>query len=344
MKHALQCSSIALACVASLVSLAASAGMIAKNSGSTTPNMSDFAPAFANHPNKVGYNHPASNGMFIETFRTPCEKGMQPSAALFTIKVKKLSVGRGGGDNDALAFWDAHMPVFNTYLWQASDPAGAIKTLSINLATLPAVGNGVINSPNNNQGGSGLSLLADGDFSFSVQDDTSVLEASIEYACKPGVDPNKKGMTWGVYPHDPVTGAANVSCQGSPNSPIQSGACDPYNGDTPASAVLPVLCFNPLKLPNPVPSLNPPSDPGYWSGGVIATTAAKSPATEGWTHLSHVDAYCAAQFGPGWVVADFHRGQGKGWKFGAYGNVGKPGIERFWVNIKDKPNGNVWAQ
>lgn len=342
MKHLLQRTAVTLACLASL---SASAGMVARNGGPTTPNLSDFVPTFSNHPNKVGYNHGGADGMFVETFRTPCEKGQQPSAALFTIKVKKLSTGRGGSDNDALAFWEGQSPVFNTYLWQAADPAGTVKTISVNLANLPpANANGVINSPGNGAGGSGLSLLADGDFSFSVQDDTSVLEASIEYACKPGVDPDKKGMTWGVYPHDPVTGAANVSCQGAPNAPTSSGACDPYNGDTPASTALPVLCFNPLRLPNPVPSLNPPSDPGYWSGGVIATTAAKSPAAEGWAQRSQVDAYCAAQFGPGWVLADFHRGQGKGWKFGAYGNVGKPGTERFWVNIKDQAQGNVWSQ
>jgi hypothetical protein len=155
----------------------------------------------------------------------------------------------------------------------------------------------------------------------------------------------KKGMTWGVYPHDPVTGAANVSCQGAPASPNPNqGACDPYTGDTPGTKRLPVLCFNKLGMPNPVSNVSPPSDAGYWSGGVIATTPAVSPIAMGWLNQPRalVDAYCAAQFGPGWQVAEFHMGQNKGWKFGAYGNVGKPGKERFWVHINDQPNGNVW--
>ena len=112
----------------------------------------------------------------------------------------------------------------------------------------------------------------------------------------------RKGMTWGVYPHDPVTGAANVSCQGAPASPNPNqGACDPYNGDTPGNLRLPVLCFKKLGLPNPVSNVQPPSDAGYWSGGVIATTPAVSPIGMGWLNQprAQVDAYCAAQFGPG---------------------------------------------
>ena len=363
MKRVIRSSGLAMAAALCVATLQASAGMVVKNSGATTPNPADFSPTFNGHPNQVGYNHAGSDGMFRETFRTACEKGQKPIRALFTIKVKKLSQGRGGGDNDALAFWDGPaVPVFNTFLWTAADPAGTVKTLSYPLGTLPAVNAslGIINSVNSGTGGDGMGLLADGDFSFSVQDDTSVLEASLEYACGAGsgggIDPNKKGMTWGVYPHDPVTGTANVACQGQPASPIQSGACDPYNGDTPASMQLPVLCFlgprpgvqppGPLTslLPNPVPNAAPLSDPAFWSGGVIATTPPMSPSAQNWQHRSQVDSYCASQFGPGWALADFHAGQGKGWKFGAYGHVGPAGTQRFWVNIRDQANGNVWDQ
>ncbi len=155
----------------------------------------------------------------------------------------------------------------------------------------------------------------------------------------------KKGMTWGVYPHDPVTGTANVSCQGAPASPNPNqGHCDPYVGDTPGTVRLPVLCFSKLGMPNPVSNVSPPSDAAYWSGGVIATTPAVSPMAMGWLNQPRtlIDAYCAAQFGPGWQVAEFHMGQNHGWKFGAYGNVGKPGKQRFWVHINDQPNGNIW--
>ena len=156
----------------------------------------------------------------------------------------------------------------------------------------------------------------------------------------------KKGMTWGVYPSNPITGTAYVSCQGAPNSPNPNhGDCEPYVGDTPGNTKLPVLCFKALGLPSPVANVNPASDPAYWSGGVIATTPAVSPIAMLWQGKPHtvVNAYCAAQFGPGWEVAEFHMGQNKGWKLGAYGNVGKPGQQRFWVHINDQPNGNVWG-
>ena len=156
----------------------------------------------------------------------------------------------------------------------------------------------------------------------------------------------KKGMTWGVYPSNPITGTAYVSCQGAPNSPNQNqGACDPYAGDTPGNLKLPVLCFKALGQPNPVPNVNPASDPAYWSGGVIATTPPVSPIAMNWQGKPSavVTAYCVSQFGPGWQVAEFHMGQNKGWKFGAYGNVGQPGRQRFWVHINNQPNGNVWG-
>ena len=149
----------------------------------------------------------------------------------------------------------------------------------------------------------------------------------------------KKGLTWGLYPADGVTGTATVSCQGAPGA-----TCDPYNGDTPGDIKLPVLCFHAAKLPYPVPNLPPASLAGYWSGGIIATTPAVSPIQQGWVHTGKgpVDAYCVAQFGPGWEVAEHHMGQNQGWKFGAYGNVGQPGRSRFWMHVNNQPNGTVW--
>lgn len=156
----------------------------------------------------------------------------------------------------------------------------------------------------------------------------------------------KKGLTFGWYPHDVITGTATVSCQGGPASPNPNqGACDPYNGDTPGNVKLPVLCFHKLGMPYPVPNTGASSGASHWSGGVIATTLPVSPIAMGWLNQprAQVDAYCAAQFGPGWQVAEFHMGQGSGWKFGAYGHVGKPGKQRFWVHINNQANGNVWS-
>jgi hypothetical protein len=325
-----------MALLSALCSMAfnADAAVVQKTSGATTPTLSDFNSNFSNHPNKVGYNHGGTDGMFIETFRAPCEKGQVVTKAVFTIKVQKLSQGRDRGDNDALAFWDNGTPQFNTYLWSAADPVGAVKTLSFNIANL-APAPGVINSP---PGNNGMGLLSDFDFSFSVQDDTSVLEATLDYSCGA---PEKKGLTWGLYPADNVTGTATVSCMGAPGP-----ACNPIAGDTPGTAMLPVLCFKALNLPYPAQhqTASASSDASYWSGGLIATTAPVSPVAQNWvgTGKAPVDAYCVAQFGPGWEVAEHHMGQGKGWKFGAYGNVGKPATQRFWVHINNQPNGNVW--
>ncbi len=315
------------------------AATVSKNSGATTPTLTDFATAFANHQNKAGYNNTTPDRMFVETFRATCPQGQKVVSAQFSITVRKLTQGANRADNDALAFWDNQNAVFNTYLWAATDAPGTTKTLNYNLGALPpatgingnpSVGNGVISSP-----GNGLSMFTDYDFSFSVQDDTSVLTATLEYKCDGGGsgDPKKKGLTFGLYPHHAVSGIATAACQGQPGPD-----CNPYQGDQFCTTALPVLCMKPSSLTNPVSNT---TDPQHWSGNVIATTPAVSPTAMTWSNKSQVNAYCATQFGTGWVVADFHAGQNQGWKFGAYGNVGDAG-KRSWVNVRDQANGNCW--
>ncbi len=313
---------------------------VSKNSGATTPNLLDFAAAFANHPNKSGYQNTTLDRMFVETFRATCPQGQKVSAANFSITVRKLTQGANRGDNDALAFWDTQTQIFNTYLWAATDAPGTTKTLNYDISALPgatgvngnpSVGNGVISSP-----GNGLGLLSDFDFSFSVQDDTSVLAATLEYKCDGGSPGGgKKGLTFGQYPLHAVSGIATAACQGQPGP-----ACNASQGDQFCATALPVLCMKPSSLQNPTSNT---ADPQHWSGNVIATTPAVSPTAMPWTHKSQVDAYCVAQFGAGWVVADFHAGQNQGWKFGAYGHVGDA-TKRSWVNIRDQANGNCWDQ
>ena len=326
---------LATALLSALCSLSAQALGVSKNSGPTTPTLSDFSTAFANHPNKAGYNNTTPDRMFVETFRAACPQGQKVTAAHFSITVRKLTQGANRGDNDALAFWDNQAAPFNTYLWAASDPPGTTKTLHYDIASLPPAGAGVIASP-----GNGMNLLSDFDFSFSVQDDTSVLSASLEYTCGGdatggGTAGGKKGLTFGQYPHHPISGIATPACQGQPGPD-----CNPYQGDQFCATALPMLCMKPSSLPNPA---NNSADPQHWSGNIIATTPAVSPTAMGWTHKSQANAYCAAQFGTGWVLADFHAGQNQGWKFGAYGNVGDA-TKRSWVNVKDQPNGNCWDQ
>lgn len=318
------------------------AGAVINRKAGNTPNLADFSTTFAQHPHQAGYNATEPDQMFLETFRPLCPSGQSAVSGNFRITVKLLQTG---ASNDALAFWDGPAgPVFNTHLWQPTDTAGTVKTLNFNLASLPPTGSPwgynqspsgpVINSPPGNPA-NGLSLLSDGDFSFSVQDDTAVLDASLEYACR-STATDRKGMTWGVYPDHPVSGVTTVSCQGLPG-----GNCNAYAGDTPGSTALPVLCVFPANQPLPASMAGHPSA-AYWSGDILATTPAVSPAGAGLTTRTAVNAYCASQFGPGWKVAEFHMGANLGWKFAAYGHVGPAGASRFWVDINDQPNANYW--
>jgi hypothetical protein len=149
-----------------------------------------------------------------------------------------------------------------------------------------------------------------------------------------GCDTGKKGMTWGKYGVDPITGVLQVGCQ-----PIDgSGDCNAYHGDTSCTTPLPILCKNPLALPQPATFTVPPDSLHQWSGNVVATTPPVAPATANLNSRAAVNAYCAAQFGAGWEVAEFH--DGWGWNFTSYGNVGP--ASRFWVDINDQPDGNCW--
>jgi hypothetical protein len=152
--------------------------------------------------------------------------------------------------------------------------------------------------------------------------------------------PPKKGMTWLHTASNSQAGTITVGCSG----------CDAGHGDTLCTQQLPLLCIYkpsplfqlPLGLPN--------SDRyNLWSGGVVATTQPIAGNTFG--HISAgtplspaANDYCAAQFGFGWRVAEFH--DGWGWNFQAYGGtVSAPTVPstRFWVHINDQKAANCWA-
>lgn len=145
---------------------------------------------------------------------------------------------------------------------------------------------------------------------------------------------NGKGMTWVHRSSNAQTGTVNVGCSG----------CDAYKGDTECSKPLPVLCIYKPTPAFPLPvGLNNSSIYDKWSGGVVATTAPI--AGSAFADTAAVSAYCKAQFGNGWRVAEFH--DGWGWDFQAYGGtVSAPAVPstRFWVNINDQPAGNCWKQ
>jgi hypothetical protein len=143
----------------------------------------------------------------------------------------------------------------------------------------------------------------------------------------------KMGMTWVHGISNAQTGTITVGC----------GSCNATSGDTICTLARPLLCIYkptpPFSLPTGVSNANQYSK---WSGGVVATTAPVQGAQ--FAHLSNANAYCQADFGPGWRTAEFH--DGWGWNFQAYGGtVSAPTVPstRFWVNINDQA-ANCWTQ
>lgn len=139
---------------------------------------------------------------------------------------------------------------------------------------------------------------------------------------------NSKGLTWRLLATNSTTGTIDVGCW---------NGCNAYQGDTPCTKALPILCIKktgpgfPLALPASVIT----NQYHKWSGGVVGTTKATVPPTK----LTAADALCVKEFGAGWRVAEFH--DGWGWHFQAFGGVGNP-AQNFWVHINDQPGAICW--
>lgn len=137
------------------------------------------------------------------------------------------------------------------------------------------------------------------------------------------------GMTWSLLASNATDGVILVGC---------GNTCNAYNGDTACATALPLLCI--LKdgpgFPLPLPaSVNNGDIYDQWAGGIVGTTAATVPPAT----LAGANAFCTAEFGANWRVAEFH--DGWGWNFQAYGYVGEPAT-RFWVHIDDQPGATCW--
>lgn len=133
-----------------------------------------------------------------------------------------------------------------------------------------------------------------------------------------------KGMTWRHTASNPQNGTITVGCDG----------CDAYHGDTQCTQQLPVLCIYKPPTPFPLPiGVNNSNQYYLWSGGVVATTQPHIGMNS-----TAATAFCQAQFGPLFRVAEFH--DGWGWDFQAYGGtVSAPTVPstRFWVFINNQP-------
>jgi hypothetical protein len=115
-----------------------------------------------------------------------------------------------------------------------------------------------------------------------------------------------------------------------------------YSGDTPASAVLPLLCLSVNGAPLPA-GITPDFYNG-WARGVVGLTRPVSGTAL--VSRAAADSICASSFGAGWREAEFHDGHygsdlsaTGGWNFWANGAV--PNNTRFWVAINDQA-ANPW--
>jgi hypothetical protein len=157
--------------------------------------------------------------------------------------------------------------------------------------------------------------------------------------------PVKRAMTWSLL----GSAVANSRAYALVGSDSVTNA---YQGDTPISQALPVLCINKSGLANPGTGVigSPVQTPGgawrrTWSGGTLALT---SPVTgTSLTALSVANSLCANQFGTGYRMAEFHDGDPNlwsGWDF--WGEARGANLTpfqntRFWVFINGQ-NANPW--
>lgn len=141
--------------------------------------------------------------------------------------------------------------------------------------------------------------------------------------------PNCKGMTWRAWPNH-ANGYQEVGSDLFTNA---------YEGDTPCSEWRPILCLNQDG------AVVPPDLEGVigfyhgWAAGNMAITPLNRPVRgTALTSREAADNLCAAAFGEGWRMAEFHDGVG-GWNWYAYGNIASG--TRFWTANNDQP-ANPW--
>lgn len=163
-----------------------------------------------------------------------------------------------------------------------------------------------------------------------------------------------RGMTWGSYENVATgNGIVFVGCHGKPRT--AQGSCDAHAGDTACTAQLPLLCLRVDGRPRP-PGLvtgkgyaMPPDFYAGWAQGEVK--AGKPVAGSQLRSQADADARCAAQFGEGWRLAEFHdpvrEGSGEngrppshgGWNFYAAGKLDTS--TRYWVANNDTA-ANCW--
>nr|MDT0657971.1 S8 family peptidase [Micromonospora sp. DSM 115978] len=151
---------------------------------------------------------------------------------------------------------------------------------------------------------------------------------------------NPMAMTWRVKEQRPD----NLVLVGSDEQ------TNPYQGDTPETTSLPVLCLQ--QTGAPIPAGITPDFYNGWSAGSLALTA-PVPGTQ-LTSFAVASQRCEATFGGGWRMAEFHDGyylaprlpglpgiprppaipRPSGWSLWGHGTL--PTTGRFWAAINDQ--------
>jgi ABC-type phosphate transport system substrate-binding protein len=150
--------------------------------------------------------------------------------------------------------------------------------------------------------------------------------------------------TWTTAPAAPVGTATHAgltwTVRSEANGEVHVGydsVSNPYQGDTPASAVLPLLCLT--QTGAGVPADITPDFYDGWTEGYLALSAPVSGTSL--TSRAAADAVCARQFGAAAREAEFHDGYygpglttSGGWSYWGYGSLST--TTRFWVAINDQ--------
>ncbi len=200
----------------------------------------------------------------------------------------------------------------------------------------------------------------------SDQADGSCEDYRVRFLCSDNPSSGgEKGMTWGVASHDSDLDISKVHCYGTSTQEGDADHCNPYQGDTSCSTALPVLCVKVDGTPRPpygIPvcgsscAMNDEFYNGWIEGSAELTAPVQGNA---FATLDDVNAYCEAQLGPDYRVAEHHDGRwvygmdennfygstwplttsSGGWGFYAPGQLADD--SRFWVHINGQ-NANCW--
>lgn len=275
------------------------------------------------------YDQSQPDHFFIDSLQAPA----RIHQGLFVIGLQPLA--SNDSDNDLLAIGDlatthrfSH-PINDLSRLPGWQHEGTLYSAPLDRIVLAAAGHdgprSLLDWLRENAHGDWLDVL--------VEDDTSVDFIAVAACVEP---PRGKGATLMSDALQPPTGMMALTCRyGPPDWPI----CDPYLGDTPCGAELPVACLLPGRQPLPA-GVTPGRFATGWTGGEIALTE-PVPASR-FHRIGDVDAFCAAHFGSAWRTLTGHEGL-PNISVTARGRSRSTPV-RVWVDEVNQPYATCWGR